>query len=126
MVLLDATAAASPRVEEVIIEGQGVLFDRPEFSDSELIRGFLRAFGEKERLLDLLDRTIAAGGVQVLVGSEANLAEVPDIGLISTSYRTGGVRAGSLAIVGPTRMDYGRVIPLVGYCSQLVTDKLSS
>lgn len=122
--MIEATAAATVRTEEVIIEGQGVLFDRPEFADSEKIRGFLRAFEEKERLLDLLDRTIAAGGVQVLVGSEAKLVEVPDIGLISTSYRAHGVRAGSLAIVGPTRMDYAKLMPLVGFAAQVTSDVL--
>ena len=121
---IDATAAATIRTEEVIIEGQGLLFDRPEFSDSEKIRGFLRTFEEKERLLDLLDRTIAAGGVQVLVGSEANLVEAPDIGLISTSYRTNGVRMGTLAIVGPTRMDYAKLMPLVGFAAQVTSDVL--
>lgn len=121
---VDAAVAAAPRTDEVIIEGQGVLFDRPEFADSEKIRGFLRTFEEKERLLDLLDRTIAAGGVQVLVGSETNLVEVPDIGLISTSYRTHGVRAGSLAIVGPTRMDYAKLMPIVGFAAQVTSDVL--
>lgn len=121
---IDATAAATIRTEEVIIEGQGLLFDRPEFADSEKIRGFLRTFEEKERLLDLLDRTIAAGGVQVLVGSEANLVEAPDIGLISTSYRTNGVRVGTLAIVGPTRMDYAKLMPLVGFAAQVTSDVL--
>lgn len=125
--MLDAATevgAAPGRDEGVIIEGQGVLFDRPEFADGEKIRGFLRAFEEKERLLDLLDRTLAAGGVQVLVGSEANI-DVPDVGLISTNYQTGGVRAGSLGIIGPTRMDYAKLMPLVSFAAQVTSDVLS-
>lgn len=122
--MLDA-AAAGPREGDVIIEGQGLLFDRPEFVDSEKIRGFLRAFEEKEKLLDLLDRTMAAGGVQVLLGSEANIVDVPDVGMISADYRAGGVRAGSLGIIGPTRMDYAKLMPLVSFAAQITTDVLS-
>lgn len=123
--MVDAAATAGQaRDENVIIEGQGVLFDRPEFIDAEKIRGFLRAFEEKERLLDLLDRTLAAGGVQVLVGSEANILDVPDVGLISTHYRTGGVRSGSLGIIGPTRMDYAKLMPLVSFAAQVTSDVL--
>jgi heat-inducible transcriptional repressor len=122
--MVDAAAAGQIRDGYVIIEGQGVLFDRPEFVDAEKIRGFLRAFEEKERLLDLLDRTLAAGGVQVLVGSEANILDVPDVGLISTHYRTGGVRSGSLGIIGPTRMDYAKLMPLVSFAAQVTSDVL--
>jgi heat-inducible transcriptional repressor len=124
MQMVDSAVAGVARGDAVIIEGQGVLFDRPEFSDAEKIRGFLRAFQEREKLLDLLDRTIAAGGVQVLVGSEAKLSEVPDIGLISANYRTQGIRAGSLAIVGPTRMDYAKLMPLVSFAAQVTSDVL--
>ncbi|WP_083457294.1 heat-inducible transcriptional repressor HrcA [Sandaracinus amylolyticus] len=123
--MLDAATAGPAREEDVIIEGQGVLFDRPEFADAEKIRGFLRAFEEKEKLLDLLDRTLAAGGVQVLLGSEANIVDVPDVGVISANYRAGGVRAGSLGIIGPTRMDYAKLMPLVSFAAQITTDVLN-
>lgn len=109
---------------EIEIEGHTVLFDRPEFSDAEKIRSYLRTFDEKERLLDLLDQTIAAGGVQVLIGSETELEGVPDISLITASYRRGGVKAGTVGIIGPTRMDYGKVVPLVGFTAQVMSDLL--
>ncbi len=117
-------AAVSPDAREVVIEGQGALFDRPEFESSEKMRAFLRAFEEKERLVGLLDRTIAAAGVTVLVGSEANLVDVPDIGVISAAYRAGGHGAGTVGLVGPTRMDYGKLMPLVGFMSEVISDVL--
>ena len=88
------------------------------------MRAFLRAFEEKERLVGLLDRTIAASGVTVLVGSEANLVDVPDIGVISAAYRAGGHGAGTVGLVGPTRMDYGKLMPLVGFMSEVISDVL--
>ncbi len=120
--MVDAAAGAEAR--EMVIEGQGALFDRPEFESSEKMRAFLRAFEEKERLVGLLDRTIAASGVTVLVGSEANLVDVPDIGVISAAYRAGGHGAGTVGLVGPTRMDYGKLMPLVGFMSEVISDVL--
>lgn len=115
---------AASEDRDVIIEGQGVLFDRPEFANSEKIRGFVRAFEEKQHLLELLEQTMVAGGVQVLVGSETNLAQVPDVGMISAQYRTSGVQAGTVGIIGPTRMDYAKLMPLVAFTADVVGDAL--
>jgi heat-inducible transcriptional repressor len=121
--LVDA-AAAAPADDSLVIEGQGNLFDRREFSDPEKIRRFLRTFEERERLLGLLDRTLVAGGVQVLVGSEAELDAADDVGVISSHYRANGVPSGSLGLIGPTRLDYAKLMPLVGFTAQVVSDVL--
>ncbi len=121
--LVDA-AAAAPADDSLVIEGQGNLFDRREFSDPEKIRRFLRTFEERERLLGLLDRTLVAGGVQVLVGSEAELDAADDVGVISSNYRANGVPSGSLGLIGPTRLDYAKLMPLVGFTAQVVSDVL--
>jgi heat-inducible transcriptional repressor len=117
--------AAAEGVEPgLVIEGHTLLFGRPEFADSEKIRRYLRTFDEKERLLDLLDHTIAAGGVQVLIGSETELEGMPDVSLISAHYKRRGVPAGSVGIIGPTRMDYGKLVPLVGFTAQVMSEVL--
>jgi len=116
--VLSATASGLSEDTEVLIEGQGTLFDRPEFTSVEKIRAFLKTFEEKELLVGLLDRTLAAGGVQVLIGSETNLLDVEDISLISASYGQRGT--GALGVIGPTRMDYGKVVPLVQFTAQVV------
>lgn len=122
--IIAAATAGSDAPGEVVIEGHTVLFDRPEFSDPEKIRRYLRTFEEKEQLLSLLDQTLAAGGVQVLIGSETELEDVPDISLISANYRRGGINAGAVGIIGPTRMDYGKLVPLVGFTAQVMSDVL--
>ncbi|MCA9610684.1 MAG: HrcA family transcriptional regulator, partial [Myxococcales bacterium] len=106
---------------DIVIEGRTTLFDRPEFADADTIRRFLRAFDEKERLIGLLDQTIAVGGVQVLIGSETELEEVPDMSLISANYKLRGVNAGTVGVIGPTRMDYGKLVPLVGFTAQVIS-----
>lgn len=117
-------ATAGGEAPDMVIEGHTVLFDRPEFSDAEKIRRYLRTFDEKRRLLGLLDQTLAAGGVQVLIGSETELDDVPDVSLISATYKRGGVSAGTVGIIGPTRMDYGKLVPLVGFTAQVMSDLL--
>jgi heat-inducible transcriptional repressor len=121
--IVDA-AASAPATDSLVIEGQGALFDRREFADPEKIRRFLRTFEERERLLGLLDRAIAAGGVQVLVGSEAELDDADDVGVISSTYRAHGVPSGSLGVIGPSRLDYAKLMPLVGFTAQVVSDVL--
>lgn len=117
-------AAAGEEPAHIVIEGQGRLFDRPEFSNVEKIRGYLRAFEDKARLVQLLDDTLAAGGVNVLIGSEANLVEVQDISVISAQFRKAGTATGTIGIIGPTRVDYAKLVPLVGFTAQCVTELL--
>lgn len=122
--IVEAATSPASAEDSLVIEGQGALFDRREFADPEKIRRFLRTFEERERLLGLLDRAIVAGGVQVLVGSEAELAPADDVGVISTSYGAHGVASGSLGVIGPSRLDYAKLMPLVGFTAQVVSDVL--
>ncbi|KPK17172.1 MAG: hypothetical protein AMJ62_02900 [Myxococcales bacterium SG8_38] len=122
--MVEATVEGRLEQAEVWIEGQGALFHRPEFGDAEKIRGFLNAFEEKRKLLELLEQTLAADGVQVFIGSEAALDDVRDISVISSSYRRDGSSVGSLGIVGPTRIDYRKYVPLVGFAANLLSDVL--
>jgi len=122
--MVEATVGVRSEPADVLIEGQGALFDRPEFGDAEKIRSYLSAFEDKQKLLELLERTLEAGGVQVFIGSEAALAEIRDISVISSPYRHDGSTVGSFGIVGPTRMDYRKYVPLVGFAAQALSDVL--
>lgn len=122
--IVEATVEGEGENLNVVIEGQGALFDRPEFGDAKKIRGYLGAFEEKRKLLDLLERTLDADGVQVFIGSEAALTDVQDISVISSPYRRDGSTIGSFGIVGPTRMDYRKYVPLVGFAADVLSDVL--
>ena len=122
--MVEATVEGQVERAQVLIEGQGALFDRPEFGDAEKIRGYLNAFEEKQKLLELLEQTLLADGVQVFIGSEAALDGVGDISVISSPYRRDGASIGSFGIVGPTRMDYKKYVPLVGFAADVLSDIL--
>lgn len=122
--ILDATIDAGETRSEMFIEGQGRLLDRPEFADIDKVRALLRTFEEKEKLLELLDRTMDSGGIQVLIGAEAGLVGAQDLSVVTAGYSQGGNASGTLGVIGPTRMDYGKVVPLVGFAAEKMGELL--
>lgn len=118
--VLDAALASHEKADMMVIEGQSRLLERPEFADVEKMRALVHEFESKERLLGLLDRTLVSGGVQVVIGAETNLGAVQDVSLISAPYSQSGSTAGSISILGPTRMDYAKVVPLVSFTARMI------
>ncbi|HEX7666423.1 MAG TPA: heat-inducible transcriptional repressor HrcA [Polyangiaceae bacterium] len=107
-------ASATGSGADVVIEGQSQLFGQPEFStDAAGLRQIVEALGERDRIVELLDATIAANGSAVVVGSEAGELGGGHLALVAASYKDHGRTAGSVAVIGPTRMDYPKVVPLV-------------
>lgn len=126
--LVEAASAPTREVgagDALIVEGQGQLLERPEFADVDKLRGLVRAFEDKQRLLELLDRTIGAGGIQVLIGKESKIGESGDLSVVSAAFGQGGAPTGTLGVIGPTRMDYGKVVPLVTFTARVVGELLA-
>ena len=105
---------------EVFIEGRTNLMNAPEFSDMGRLRNIFMAFEEKSTLLRLLEKSMLAQGVQIFIGSESDLADLDGITAITSPYGSGDESVGALGVVGPTRMDYSKVIPMVDYTARLV------
>ena len=89
------------------------------------MRGLLRAFEEKARLVDLLTRMAEERGVQVLIGGENPVEDMRECSLITSTYTYRGQVLGVLGVIGPRRMQYGDVISLVDETARLVSDSLS-
>jgi heat-inducible transcriptional repressor len=109
-------AAMSGAVEagaDVVIEGQSKLFKQPEFAGAEGMKQLVSAFDERERLVNLLDLTLEAGGTMVVVGREAGEIGGGQLSIVGATYMDHGRTAGTVAVIGPTRMDYPKVVPLV-------------
>lgn len=103
------------REAEVVVEGHAQLIERPEFADIDRARQALRTLEDKERLVRLLDRTMDAPGIQVLIGSEDAATGAGELSLVATAFG-----AGSLGVIGSTRMDYPSVVPVVRYTARLL------
>lgn len=108
-----AIAGASDAGADVVIEGRAKLLALPEFSDAAGMKGVVHALDEADSIVRLLDATLEAKGTAVVVGREAGDLAGGQLSIVGASYRNQGRGAGSVGIIGPTRMDYPKVVPLV-------------
>jgi heat-inducible transcriptional repressor len=97
----------------LLIEGQARLFEHPEFSDVDRMRQLVLALGEQQTIVALLDRTLDARGMQVYLGSEAGALGGGTLSVVAAPYSEQGKIAGTIGVLGPTRMDYPKLVPLV-------------
>ena len=110
---------------EVYVDGASHMARQPEFADVEKMRAIFAAFEEKSRLVKILDACLREVDVTVIIGNEAPVPGLGGISLIASPYRAGGALAGAVALVGPTRMPYARMVPLVAYTAGLVSRVLT-
>lgn len=124
---LTLSEQALPAAEQdVFIAGQSRILEQPEFTNLHQMREIFAAFEEKGRLVELLGRCMQADGVQIFIGSETPLKEMAGMSLITSTYLTGNDTIGLLGVVGPTRMGYSSVIPIVDYTARLVSRLLTT
>jgi heat-inducible transcriptional repressor len=106
----------------LIVRGQAQLLeDVTALADLERIRGLFSALERKEALTRLLEAAEGAEGVQIFIGAESELFGLSGCSLVVAPYRNGQQRiVGAVGVIGPTRIDYARVIPMVDYTAQLI------
>ena len=110
-----------PDEGEVFVGGTSHILDIPEYSNMDRMRTLFKTFEEKYLIVKLLDRCMGASGVQVFIGSENMNLVFQGVSLVVSTYRRGDQTLGSLGVIGPTRMDYSKVIPLVENTANLLT-----
>jgi heat-inducible transcriptional repressor len=120
--LAAAAVPAKDNVGEILFDGQLNLVEKA--ADLERARCVLRTLEEKDQIVKLLDRTLAAPGICVFIGAEANLADLSDISVVAASYSSEDRPLGTIGVIGPSRMNYSRVIPLVDFTADVITEIL--
>lgn len=121
---LGLLATGLPPTEKVFIEGTGSFLDAPEFADIERMKSLFRALEEKTRLVALLDRVQRAREMQIFIGHESDLSPGGDVSLVATAYGSAERSLGTVGVIGPTRMNYQRIIPLVAFTAQVLSSAL--
>lgn len=106
---------------ELYVEGSANALEQPEFADHKKLKELLRALDDKSALLGLLERSLRHSGPMVSIGSENFDARLSGFSVVAAPYLSGSMPLGSLAVVGPVRMDYDRVIPLVSYTAKALS-----
>ncbi|MCH8071275.1 MAG: heat-inducible transcriptional repressor HrcA [Proteobacteria bacterium] len=116
--------AASPQ-GEFVLTGETNLMDFAELSDIETLRRLFEAFSRKRFMLKLLDKSINASGVQVFIGEESGYQILDDVSVVTAPYRVDADHIGVLAVIGPTRMAYDRVVPIVDITARLLASAMN-
>jgi len=111
--------------DEIFVEGQARILEQPEFSDAARMKELYEAFEQKGVMLQLLSRCMSADGVQIYIGTETSLSRSAGISLITSRFVTSSNTVGMLGVIGPTRMGYSSVIPIVDYTARMVSRLLS-
>lgn len=111
--------------EDMVVAGQTNLMGFAELAQMDRLRQLFDSFAEKRGVLHLLDRSLAAEGVQLFIGDESGYEPFEDCSLITAPYEVEGRVAGVLGVVGPTRMAYDKVIPIVDVTAKLLSTVLN-
>jgi heat-inducible transcriptional repressor len=124
--LLAGSALTEASGRELIVGGRDNLVIQPEFSDIEAMRELLFVLEERDRLLTLLDKTLdEAARTVVTLGPEAAPGIPGDCSLVSTPYGPKDHPLGVIGLIGPIRMDYAQVVPVVGVTARLLTGAMA-
>lgn len=110
---------------EVYIGGTANIMDQPEFADVEKMRSIFAAFEETSKLVKILDQCLTQEALTTIIGSENVIRELQDLSLVTAPYWCGEHLLGTLGVIGPTRMEYSRIIPLVDFTAKLVSRHLT-
>jgi heat-inducible transcriptional repressor len=109
----EAAVSAVDKGADVVIEGRSRLLGLPEFAGAAELKDLVNALDEQDAIVRLLDATLAATGTAVVVGREAGDLAGGHLAIVGASYRNHRGTVGSVGVIGPTRMDYPKMVPLV-------------
>lgn len=115
-----ALASGNDADAGVVVSGETNLMSFAELSDVETLKRLFDAFSRKRMILDLLDRSLSADGVQIFIGEESGYEVLGDVSVVTSPYRTDDGTIGVLGVIGPTRMAYDRVVPVVDITARLL------
>lgn len=110
--------------DDYVVSGEANLLGQAGAEDLARLRDLFEAFNHKRDVLHLLERSVRADGVQIFIGREAGYQAFDEYSLVSAPYRSDEQTVGVLAVVGPTRMDYERVIPTVDITARILSAAL--
>jgi heat-inducible transcriptional repressor len=111
---------------ELVIAGETKLMGYGELSSVEKLRRLFEAFDEKRAILQLLDLSLGAQGVQIFIGRESGYQILDDCSVVTAPYSAASGAVGVIGVIGPTRMAYERVIPVVDLTAKLLGAALNS
>lgn len=111
--------------DDVLVSGQTNLMGYSELADIDRLRDLFDAFQQKRELLQLMENCVNAPGVRLFIGEESGFSALDGCSVVTATYGTSGRMLGAIGVIGPTRMAYERVIPVVQATAGLLSDALN-
>jgi heat-inducible transcriptional repressor len=123
---LEAGTALAEGGEQYVVSGERNLFAVRDLSqDVGRLKQLLELFERKTSLLQILDLSLRGQGVQVFIGGESGVSAPDDVSVVTSPYKVDGEVVGTVGVIGPTRMAYDRVVPIVDITAKLLSSALS-
>lgn len=111
---------------EIVLHGINNIVAQPEFKkDLDTLKELLDIFESKKRMLNILNKLMSKHGIKIFIGSEIGDKVAEELGVVLTDYKRGNNVVGMLGVIGPKRMRYPQVLPIVDYTSKLITNILT-
>jgi heat-inducible transcriptional repressor len=121
---IEAVNDVVPVEHELYVEGAASILTKPEYADALSMRKTFLALQEKEKLIHILEEFLAEDGLQILIGSESDFTQVHNFSIVARRYGSQAVPLGMVGIIGPMRMEYARMAPLVDYLGRALSRKI--
>jgi len=119
------TSSDEIKNDNIVISGQGNLLGSEELSQNVAsIKKIIEVFEKKSALLNLLDKSYQADGMQIFIGQESGYQALDECSVITAPYHANGEVLGTIGVIGPTRMAYERVIPIVDITAKLLSNSI--
>jgi len=123
---VEAGSEAMQEGDDMVIAGERNLLSVTDLSSNmSSLRQMFEMFEQRTGLMQLLDVSSKAGGVQIFIGGESKLVPMDEMSVVTAPYEVNGKIVGTLGVIGPTRMAYERVIPIVDITAKLLSNALS-
>ncbi|MEA2236820.1 MAG: heat-inducible transcriptional repressor [Thermoanaerobaculia bacterium] len=121
---IEAVNDVAPLEHELYVEGTASILTKPEYADPASMRKTFLALQEKEKLVEILNSCLSEEGLQILIGSESNFTQIYNFSIVARRYGTQAAPLGMVGIIGPMRMEYARMAPLVDYLGLALSRKI--
>ncbi len=120
---IEAVNDVTPVEHELFVEGAASILMKPEFADAHSLRKTFLALQEKQKLVEILNSCLSEDGLQILIGSESDFTQIHNFSIVARPYGSQSP-LGIVGIIGPMRMEYARMAPLVDYLGRALSRKI--
>ena len=121
---IETVTDVAPVEHELYVEGAASILNKPDFADAAAMRKTFLALQEKEKLVEILNTCLSEDGLQILIGAESDFTQIHNFGIVASRYGSHSGPLGVVGIIGPMRMEYARMAPLVDYLGRALSRKI--